>query len=116
MHQLVSRNIICGACLCVIKGGCPNHALFRHHCSNGGHMIKFELYRSENNYKCHFNQIGSFVVSIAHYMRAYFNYQAIMNGKDFSLPGDAGYLNVSEVHPLLARGATSLNIITTANA
>lgn len=58
-------------------------------------MIKFDLYKSENNYNCHFNQIGSFVVSIAHFMRAYFNNQAIANGKDFSLPGDAGYLNVS---------------------
>lgn len=67
-------------------------------------MIKFDLYNSENNYKCHFNQIGSFVVSIAHFMRAYFNYQAITKGKDFSLPGDAGYLNVSaELHfPTLA--------------
>jgi hypothetical protein len=60
-------------------------------------MIKFDLYKSENNYKCHFNQVGSFVVSIAHFMRAYFNYQAITNGKDFSLPGDAGYLNVSVI-------------------
>ena len=39
--------------------------------------------------------MGSFVVSIAHYMRAYFNDQALNLGEDFSLPGDAGYLNVS---------------------
>ena len=71
-------------------------------CSNGGHMIKFELYKNENSYKCHFNQIGSFVVSIAHYMRAYFNYRAILHGKDFSLPGDAGYLNVSDASFLIA--------------
>ena len=58
-------------------------------------MIKFELYKSENNYQCHFNQVGIFVVSIAHYMRAYFNHLAISNGKNFQLPGDAGYLNVS---------------------
>jgi hypothetical protein len=61
---------------------------------NGGHMIKYELHRKENSYNCHFNELGSFVVSIAHYMRAYFNYLAITNGKYFSLPGDAGYLNV----------------------
>ena len=41
--------------------------------------------------------MGSFVVSIAHYMRAYFNDQALNLGEDFSLPGDAGYLNVSTV-------------------
>jgi hypothetical protein len=63
---------------------------------NGGHMIKYELHRSANSYNCHFNELGSFVVSIAHYMRAYFNYLAITNGKYFSLPGDAGYLNVSQ--------------------
>jgi hypothetical protein len=28
-------------------------------------------------------------------MRAYFNYQALILGREFSLPGDAGYLNVS---------------------
>ena len=63
--------------------------------SNNGHMIKFELFDTENSYQCHFAQIGTFVVSIAHYMRAYFNHQALVNGQDFSLPNDAGYLNVS---------------------
>ena len=38
--------------------------------------------------------MGSFVVLIAHYMRAYFNNQ-VLNLGDFLLPGDAGYLNVS---------------------
>jgi len=28
-------------------------------------------------------------------MRAYFNQQALIYGDEFSLPGDAGYLNVS---------------------
>jgi len=60
---------------------------------NNGHMIKFSFFESENSYQCHFAEIGTFVVSIAHYMRAYFNYQALVNGKEFSLPGDAGYLN-----------------------
>lgn len=58
-------------------------------------MIKFQLFDSENSYQCHFSEIATFVVSIAHYMRAYFNYQALLHGKDFELPGDAGYLNVS---------------------
>ena len=29
-------------------------------------------------------------VMITHYMRAYFNYQALVHGREFSLPGDAG--------------------------
>jgi hypothetical protein len=58
-------------------------------------MIKFEFFETENSYQCHFAEIGTFVVSIAHYMRAYFNNQAIVYGEDFELPGDAGYLNVS---------------------
>jgi hypothetical protein len=62
--------------------------------SNGGQMIKFQLFDSENSYQCHFSEIATFVVSIAHYMRAYFNYQALQHGKEFELPGDAGYLNV----------------------
>lgn len=60
---------------------------------NNGHMIKFEIYETENSYQCHFAQIGSFVVSIAHYMRAYFNYQALTYGNSFTLPDDVGYLN-----------------------
>ncbi|CAB9503732.1 expressed unknown protein (Partial), partial [Seminavis robusta] len=60
---------------------------------NGGQMIKFQLFDSENSYQCHFSEIATFVVSIAHYMRGYFNYQALVNGKDFELPADAGYLN-----------------------
>jgi hypothetical protein len=56
-------------------------------------MIKFELFDTENSYQCHFASLGTFVVSIAHYMRAYFNFMALVNGRDFQLPGDAGYLN-----------------------
>lgn len=58
-----------------------------------GHMIKFELFESSNNFQCHANNLGTFVVSISHYMRAYFNYQALVRGEDFKLPSDAGYLN-----------------------
>ena len=58
-------------------------------------MIKFDFYENTNGgTQCHFNHLGYFVVSIAHYMRAYFNNEAILNGQDFRLPGDAGYLNV----------------------
>jgi hypothetical protein len=56
-------------------------------------MIKFEMFETENSYQCHFSQIGVFVVSIAHYMRAYFNHLALEEGKDFAIPSDAGYLN-----------------------
>lgn len=62
--------------------------------SNSGHMIKFQLYDSERSYQCHFSEIATFVVSIAHFMRAYFNYQALVSGSEFKLPDDAAYLNV----------------------
>jgi len=58
-----------------------------------GHMIKFEMFESNNNFQCHSNTVGTFVVSISHYMRAYFNYQSLLQGADFRLPSDAGYLN-----------------------
>lgn len=63
--------------------------------SNNGHMIKFQLYNTADSYQCHFAEIATFVVSIAHFMRAYFNYQALIDGQSFSLPKDAGFLNVS---------------------
>ena len=56
-------------------------------------MIKFEIYETANSYQCHFARIGTFVVSIAHYMRAFYNYRALVDGKYFSLPDDVGYLN-----------------------
>ena len=56
-------------------------------------MIKFEIYETANSYQCHFARIGTFVVSIAHYMRAFYNYRALVDGKYFSLPEDVGYLN-----------------------
>jgi len=59
-------------------------------------MIKFAFFETDASYQCHFAEIGMFVVSIAHYMRAYFNYQALLRGEDFELPGDVGYLNVSK--------------------
>ena len=58
-------------------------------------MIKFQLFDSSQSYQCHFAEIATFVVSISHYMRAYFNYLALSEGQDFSLPDDAAYLNVS---------------------
>jgi hypothetical protein len=58
-------------------------------------MVKFQLFDSADSYQCHFAEISTFVVSIAHYMRAYFNYKALTQGKDFELPADAAYLNVS---------------------
>ena len=58
-------------------------------------MIKFQFFEKSSSLNCHFKNLGTFVVSIAHYMRAYFNYQALTHGNDFSLPGDVGFLNVS---------------------
>ena len=58
-------------------------------------MIKYQLFEKSNSLNCHFKNLGTFVVSIAHYMRAYFNYQALTHGNDFRLPGDVGFLNVS---------------------
>lgn len=58
-----------------------------------GNMIKFQFFEKSNYNNCHFKNLGTFVVSIAHYMRAYFNYQALTLGTDFVLPSDASYLN-----------------------
>jgi hypothetical protein len=60
-------------------------------------MIKFQLFDSANSYQCHFSEISTFVVSISHYMRAYFNYQALKEGTDFKLPGDAVYLDCTQM-------------------
>lgn len=71
-------------------------------------MIKFQLFDTENSYQCHFAEISTFVVSIAHYMRAYFNYQALTYGKEYVLPEDAAFLNVSRVvHVISAHLSTT---------
>jgi hypothetical protein len=57
-------------------------------------MIKFQLFDSATSRQCHFSEISTFVVSVAHYMRAYFNYQALRQGSGFALPADASLLNV----------------------
>jgi hypothetical protein len=59
-------------------------------------MIKFQLFDSQQSFQCHTSEISTVVVSIAHYMRGYFNYQALQEGQNFRLPSDAGYLNVSQ--------------------
>ncbi|GKY93281.1 hypothetical protein MPSEU_000295600 [Mayamaea pseudoterrestris] len=64
---------------------------------NNGHMIKFQLYNTDASYQCHFAEIATFVVSIAHFMRAYFNYQALTDGQYFTLPKDAGFLNCVQI-------------------
>ena len=58
-------------------------------------MIKYQIFEKSSSLNCHFKNLGTFVVSIAHYMRAYFNHQALTNGNNFKLPGDVGFLNVS---------------------
>ena len=61
--------------------------------SNNGYMMKYAFYDASNRNQCHLNEIGTFIVSIAHYMRAYFNHEALIYGQQYSLPSDAGYLN-----------------------
>lgn len=57
------------------------------------HMVKFEMFKSKNKRQCHSNDAtGTFVVSISHYMRAYFNYRSLLEGANFNLPSDAMYL------------------------
>jgi len=77
---------------------------------HNGHMIKFQFFEKSSSLNCHFKNLGTFVVSIAHYMRAYFNYQALNYGEDFSLPGDVGFLNcvmlketANDEYPLYAK-------------
>eukprot|EP01082_Thalassiosira_pseudonana_P009479 g8409.t1 g8409 contig3:21366-23731(-) len=60
---------------------------------HNGHMIKFQFFEKSSSLNCHFKNLGTFVVSIAHYMRAYFNQQALIHGNNFHLPGDVGFLN-----------------------
>ena len=60
---------------------------------NNGHMIKFNLYEDKGDRQCRSYNLGSYLISISHYMHAYFNYQAMEYGSDFELPWDAGYLN-----------------------
>ena len=60
-------------------------------------MIKFQLFDTASSYQCHFAEISTFVVSIAHYMRAYFNYEALLEGQDFSLPEDASFLSCNKI-------------------
>jgi hypothetical protein len=62
---------------------------------HNGHMIKFSYFDKSTSLNCHFKNLGTYIVSIAHYMRTYFNYQALVHGNDFTLPGDVGFLNVS---------------------
>lgn len=97
MCQLVSweNGPVCVVLLLLTEGETDsNDFFFLYQNSNNGHMIKFEFFETETSYQCHFSEIGTFVVSIAHYMRAYFNYQALSYGADFKLPSDVGYLNV----------------------
>lgn len=77
---------------------------------HNGHMIKFQFFEKSSSLNCHFKNLGTFVVSIAHYMRAYFNYQALTHGNDFQLPGDVGFLNcvmlketANDEYPLYAK-------------
>lgn len=66
-----------------------------------GQMIKFQYFDGNRNLQCHTNSLGTYVSSISHYMRAYFNQQALLLGQNFELPSDAGYLNCVMVQETL---------------
>ena len=59
---------------------------------NTANYIKFNFY-ADSGHQCHGNILGTYLISIAHYMHAYFNQQALELGKSFTLPWDAGFLN-----------------------
>ena len=64
-------------------------------------MIKYQIYKNKFNLQYHVNAIDTYVVTILNYMRQYFNYQSVTQGADFTLPYDAGYLNVSIYSPIV---------------
>ena len=41
------------------------------------------------------DMLGTFVVPVADYMRAYFNYQILLKGDSFNIPRNAGHLQVT---------------------
>jgi hypothetical protein len=59
---------------------------------NGTDFIKFHFYE-ERGRQCLGNHLSTYIISIAHYMHAYFNQQAMELGSSFVLPWDAGFLN-----------------------
>jgi len=67
-------------------------------------MIKFEMFNKEYNFQCHSNSVGTYLVSISHYMRVHFNYQSLIKGEDFTLPSDVGYLNCVQIDQVTDSG------------
>jgi hypothetical protein len=63
---------------------------------NGTDFIKFHFYE-EGSRQCLGNHLSTYIISIAHYMHAYFNQQALELGDSFVLPWDAGFLNCVEL-------------------
>jgi hypothetical protein len=59
---------------------------------NTANYIKFNFY-VDSGRQCHGNILGTYLISIAHYMHAYFNQRALELGDSFILPWDAGFLN-----------------------
>ena len=64
-------------------------------------MIKFQMFEAQKDVKdvCYVdddNDVGTFVVPVSDYMRAYFNYKILLKGDNFRIPRSAGYLQVSE--------------------
>jgi hypothetical protein len=59
---------------------------------NNANYVKFSFYMDSKG-QCHGHVLGTYLISIAHYMHAYFNQQALQLGSSFVLPWDAGFLN-----------------------
>jgi hypothetical protein len=59
---------------------------------NTANYVKFNFY-VDSGRQCHGNILGTYLISIAHYMHAYFNQRALELGDSFILPWDAGFLN-----------------------
>ena len=62
-----------------------------------GYMMKFQIFESKYNFRCHVNSSGIYVVTISIYMRYYFNYESLLQGSRYTLLSDDGYLNGAQL-------------------
>lgn len=59
----------------------------------GKPLIKYELYAQSYKAQCSSKPIGTYVTSLHRFMNSYWNYQALEQGDQFTLPSDFAYLN-----------------------
>ena len=56
-------------------------------------LIRYELYaQSHSSTQCSAQPLGTYVTSLHRFMHAYWNFQALTLGNQFTLPSDAAYL------------------------